>query len=235
MKFLNTVLPGILFALLLTVTAHAQDLVSVTAPSLFSIPYGDSLVELAIGRAQNDLDYVKILYQPAPSCPVAPQIILNVKYSGDEKWYGVAHLGEGKYQLRDSALASARFFFKQTSYTMLQCQLQLVGALKPQAPYEEHFAGTLAYNGGFVNRSLVEFNDTYKTQTISLRVPQFCANVEIAEVGAVVGEAFIAATKDRSVAGKYWFSKPVELKGLEITLNGPKGLSCDIPVYTTSR
>ena len=231
-KFFRRSLLGMLFGTVLSIAAYAEELVTVMSPTMFRVPYGDSVFDLPKIRMQNSLTYLRVVYSPSVSCPEAPKIALNVKYLDDDKWQTTTFLGNGMFQLRDVALTGVRFLFKQTAYLEVTCQLQVMGG---QKPYQENFAGIVHYSGGFINRQGVKLNGSFTTQTVTLKIPQYCNNLEIAEVGTMAGENFVAAGRDRSVPGKYWFGSAVVLDSLYITLNGPLNNACDIPIYVTTR
>jgi hypothetical protein len=239
MKRLNLMTRSFYLLILLMLNSlpgHAQStsaMTSVVPMTNFKIPYGDSVIELALTRAAQPLNMLQVRYRPAASCPVVPQVGLQARYLNDNRWYNMPVQNEGKFvPAAGRNLAALKVFFKQTAYREVTCQMEIVGFVGSTTPQPEpRFAGTLTYTGGFVNRAPLQLSGSYVGQTLQLKVPQFCSGVEILEVGTLVGEQLLWAAKDQANPTLFRFNATQQLRSLYVTLNGPKGQNCDIPVY----
>lgn len=90
-----TMLMGILFVLCtnaysqmrtLPVPTPAPISTTILEPTWLRIAYGDSSLEFVPSKHPNANSF-RVIFTASPTCPVAPQVALQVKYAGNDYWY----------------------------------------------------------------------------------------------------------------------------------------------------
>jgi hypothetical protein len=238
MRAINTLSIGscALFSLLFCGPAsHAATQVTVMPPTLVQINYGDSTLDVNVAPAYDKANLLQVQYVPSPSCPAVPQVSLQVRYQGEALWSQTTVEQGNAFRHRGWGLSAIRLLFRQMSYSMVTCQLSVVGQMDSLVSAEATYVGVLSYDGGFKNRIPFLMNNYYTFNEVEFRIPPFCRDITLLEVGSYSGGQFFWA---RAQGGSQPFHRYDQIQGanqLVVSLNGPLGSRCDIPVYVSLR
>jgi hypothetical protein len=111
--------------LLSTLSFAAQVPVTVMPKTMFRISYGDSSLELNLTR-YNNANSFQVQYVQSPTCPVAPQTALQVRYEGNESWYNTT-VEQGMFKHSGFKLAAIKILFRQLRYASVDCEMLVTG------------------------------------------------------------------------------------------------------------
>ena len=224
----------------------AGELVPMTPVTTVLIPQGDSVWNPQLTRVYN-LNPLRLHYNPARSCLASPAAAIQVHFQGDASWYATSFEQNGYFRHKGGTIDGVRVNFRQYQYPQMSCAMQILGVSldqpSPQPPppppstEEPRYVGVISYAGGYLNRALVSFPQPINAQRFEIKVPEFCKSVEIVEAGTVpTSEHFIAARGVQTETDRiYTFDAPLALNNLVVSINGPKDLSCDIPLYILAK
>ncbi len=106
-----------------------KTLVTVMPPTMVAIGYGDSALDVLLptGSKANPL---QVQFALSPSCPLAPLVSLQVRSQADGKWYPPTIEQYNFFRHQSESISAIKVLFRQTSYTMLNCQMSIVGELQ---------------------------------------------------------------------------------------------------------
>ena len=92
--------------------------------------------------------------------------------------------------------------------------------------------GVLKYRGGFAEQLSMEFASPTMVKSFTLRIPNFCRDLEILEAGTAVDNAIDIADQVSNNRSSFVVNHGAGLRvnAVWATLNGPVGVQCDIPV-----
>lgn len=117
-----------LFCMLVSTELFAQD----QQPQVMIMPhttiranYGESYLEYALPRYHHSNSF-KVYYLPSATCPVAPQVTLQVRYQGNINWHNMAVQG-GVFKHSGFKLDAIKLIFKQYSYPTVECVMYVLG------------------------------------------------------------------------------------------------------------
>ena len=239
---------SLMAALLSTPSAMAaREIVPMTAKAMIRIPYGDSSWNFQLDRVYN-LNPLQLRYTLGRSCSVSPPLALQVHYKDDPAWYGTSFEQNGYFRHKGGNLDGVRVNFRQRQAPELICEMQLFGVTtdQPTPPTpppttpppagEPEYAGVVTYAGGYLHRSVVTLKQPVNARLFQIKVPEFCGRVEVIEAGTIQGNERFVAARAAGATGTladrvYAFDSVLPLTNLVVSINGPKDLSCDIPLY----
>ncbi len=146
---------------------------------------------------------------------------------------------EGVVELPDAQIYQAVVVVEQSAFMTSRCVLKVSGlaadgGTDPTDPSEDfELAGALSYEGGFRSRIELDVNPEQKIAQFMVRIPEFCAGVEVLEAGTISEGFFDAARLVDAAKSLYEVNGGAGSRATSVALamNGPAGAVCDIPVY----
>jgi hypothetical protein len=107
----------------------------------------------------------------------------------------------------------------------------------PRDPSDDfQLGGAMNYQGGFRNRIELPIDSTDKIGKFWLRIPSFCAGLEVLEAGTVTEGQYEAARLVDGDAQIYEVNggAGTRISAIQVSINGPADASCEIPVYLSA-
>ena len=217
----------------------AGELVPMTQLTTVTIPQGDTVWNPPLSSVYN-LNPLQLRYNRSPNCPASPPAAVQVHFQSDPAWYATTPEQNGYFRHKGGAIDGLRVNFRQLQYPQLVCDMQIFGVAgdEPTPSGEEpRYVGVVTASGGYVHRKAVTWETAIPAQRFELKVPDFCSRIEIVEAGTVPSkERFVAAKSvHQGTDHLFRFNATMPLTNLVISLNGPKDLTCDIPVYVLTK
>jgi len=168
----------------------------------------------------------------------------NLRYRIDyqeaesRQWLG-AIWERGAFQTRGAPLRAIRVWLTNPAPVLaVVCDFSLYGtSLSDPVPNDPsrvsyRYAGILEYAGGFALKQGVAFAEGFMARDLHVLIPPYCDGVEVIDVSILVDGRPLAATK---VDQKTWsFPAAQGFDRVQLTVNGPEGKACKIPVYVYS-
>lgn len=239
-------LGSLLFVLLVTTNLVATETIQQARVS--STNSGVALMDLNMILPPGRSRYVHNLATPVKANPLRFGYVISgqcpqnafylenvfVRYVNDANWYQTTTTSAGLFSHSDKPLAAVEIRFLQNMGRHVTCRVTLTGEGQgPTDPgtVEERYAGVIQYGGGFVYRERVPMSNVYQAQSFRIAVPNYCQGLEINEVELDPAGVFQPATTLDAQRFIYAAAQPTTLDELVVTLNGPPGLACDLPVY----
>jgi hypothetical protein len=101
---------------------------------------------------------------------------------------------------------------------------------------EFRYVGAIAYDGGFSSNLELPVAPSHPLTHVWLRVPQYCTGAEILEVQWQSPSQWVTATALKDPPHMYQLitngtTEGARIGGVKVLMNGPRNISCDIPVY----
>lgn len=100
------------------------------------------------------------------------------------------------------------------------------------APHEELLVGAIHYTGGFAKKSL-SVADTRLAKKFRVQVPAFCKNIEVLEASVKSQGKSVVVTLIDAQKHIFGIQPGAVIEAIQLTLNAPLEMGCDIPVYAT--
>lgn len=139
----------------------------------------------------------------------------------------------GVFELPGDGIYLIKFYSQQNRWREGYCR-RVVSVREGRTPSGEfRLLGVIRYEGGFVSRANLDLAPALRVSQFHVRIPSFCAGTEILEAGTVTEGVYDIAdlvdTNDTlfDVNG----GAGSRIAAVQISLNGPRDTSCDIPVY----
>lgn len=210
--------------------------------ALVVIPYGNSFSRDYLFDPALEATALKVtLTAPNGGACRATTSFLGLTFSARQDVYTVVYPDrDNVFSTPIGTVSWIRFHNYYTGILDIQCVRRLYARNdnpdNPPPPAAEfEFLGVLNYEGGFQTTGL-DIDSPDKVTSLWIRVPDYCAELEILEAGTVTEGVFDRAT--RTEADGEWI---FEVNGgagsrvgaMKASLNGPRSLQCDIPVYVT--
>lgn len=104
----------------------AANQVTLISKTNIRIGYGDSSMELNTAIHPN-VNQLQMRYWPSPTCPVAPQIALQAKFSGNNSWQNMNADQNMVFRHSGFKLDAVKVLFRQYQYQFVDCNMELVG------------------------------------------------------------------------------------------------------------
>ncbi len=213
-------------------TAFADIQKSPLAQAKVNIPYGDSFWDVNLPQ----LPVVEELQLNAVQNSFCGPLTYRVDYlpSNGTLWVA-APFQNGFYHTPGQSVRAVRVWLNQRTLQTATCDLTLqnvrLNAPQQPAPGEATYAGVIDYKGGFALNQTLSFPTPFLAQRIDVLVPEFCKGVQILELNlsqqGQVSKASPLANKENA----WILPQAKSFDQAQITLNGPVGLECQIPVY----
>ena len=203
------------------------------------LPKGRSQWRLNL-RGPAQYDHIRVHFEALNSCPTSPTSEVMVAYSGDKRWSYTQGQSGGVFKVQQRPIEAVRFIFTQRYKDKADCHLHVYGGYsdnqpgdpRPPLPGDDRtLVGVLDYPGGFINRQAFTFDREIYGSLLQMVVPSYCRDVDILEMGIRPYGKFIPAKMTNKEQGMFRLGKNYELDEIEISMNGPQGLNCEIPVY----
>lgn len=179
--------------------------------------------------------YVSI-QQSGQYCDLRIEGVQYTRFEGDQANAAFSVGNQAIYKIQAGAVYGINVLFHQETWSYADCTLivnsHVEGGDGP-AQGDETLLGAIRYNGGFNNTLSLPVSGDQAIASIRVDVPTFCHDVDILNVGTVVGNVFHRATVTRDSASVFnveaGFGRGVQ--SLSFALNGPTAAACDIPVF----
>jgi hypothetical protein len=218
--------------------------------TLIRIPAGDSRSRDYFFEPLLRADEILVVLETEAGRPCrAGTTFIEMTSSEDQRIYSnVFANAEGVFPIASGAIHFLRFNNYHPGVLSVDCYRRLyartLGDTPPDSdddddatddePSEEfEYLDFISYEGGFAQAGVGVENTAMLTK-FWLRVPEYCAGLEVLEAGTVTEGVFdVAARVDADGAEIYEVNAGAGMRVSDIkaTLNGPRDLSCDIPVY----
>lgn len=121
----------ILLSILFASNLFAQTQVTIMSPTLLRINYGDSFLALNLAPHHANANLFQVRYAPSPTCPIAPQVSLQVRYDGNQNWYNTTVEQNGIFRHSGFQLNAIKLLFRQLNYQSVDCEMSIVGTVSP--------------------------------------------------------------------------------------------------------
>lgn len=93
--------------------------------------------------------------------------------------------------------------------------------------------GTVEYHGGFLHNATVTLAQPLAITAFSVEVPAFCSGVEVLEAGYTAARGPVRATPVADHKNRFAIPPGTAVTSLWVTLNGPAGQECTVPLMST--
>ncbi len=194
------------------------------------LPYGDSYWPISFTN-NPVLQDLELAYVAAPGCE---KVSYRIDYlpSGSSLWFA-AVFQNGVYRTNGQAIQALRVWLNQRVRPNLLCdfKLQQVWNDGTTNPGVGSYAGLIEYKGGFALNQTITLPQPVTAQRLDVLIPDYCKNLEVLEV-ALVQQGKVSKARPVSQEGTSWIvNQATTFDQIQVTLNGPVGQQCQIPVY----
>jgi hypothetical protein len=130
-----------------------------------------------------------------------------------------------------------RLLIDQRTLSQALCDVQVrsVGGDEPSpnpGAGTRTLAGVLDYAGGFLPNGRITLGGTVTAERFEVFVPAYCEALELIEGGVLQGDKRIKATLSSTRPLTLTLPGPSPFDTIELSLIGPQGRTCQLPVYT---
>jgi hypothetical protein len=207
---------------------------TVLATARLSIPFGQSIWAVSFSQAI-PVGPLKLTWAQSPYCG---GFKANVDLFDDrnQSW-SPTRFENGTFIPSIRATSYIRIFVDQTALSQALCDVQVrsVGSDgTPTTPGSgiRTLAGVIDYAGGFVPNARVTLTQAVQAQRFEVFVPTYCEGLEVIEASVLQGETRVKASVSATRPLTLTLPAPMTFNAVELSLIGPQGRSCQLPVYT---
>ena len=194
-----------------------------------TIPWGRSYLDITFTQS-GVYNPIVLSYTPQASCPTIPLTELKVLYQGDLDWMSSDFRGNGRYFIEERPISKLRVIFEQKDYQQETCLLQMAGK---KISYQKTLTAVFEYDGGFIYRQAIALEQEETLRKVLIEVPHWCSPIDNLELTAQVNDEIVEAQARGE--GVFEFQEELVLDQLLVSMNAPRSLSCDIPIYVFAR
>jgi hypothetical protein len=206
--------------------------------SNIQIPSGVSSLTVYFTQPRQLYDLL-VTYQPSAQCS---SFTIQLETSAPGRPWSVARNINGYFRVDPFPMTAMKMNFT-SQYQKQICFVSVQNFASPQndsGPLKRILLGNISFRGGFVADQKLDFPEVTSLAKIQVFLPRYCNNLEIldaaldgtpSEFGEIRGEDSYELLED--TLKWYEISSPPSrrAKSLRLSLSGPVGQVCELPVY----
>lgn len=213
---------------------QASDDIILTSSTIFQIPYGLSqTTAFTVPDVDTSSGKLKVFAEGA-TCGASVVTVRFTTLFNQRNWEVMRAERDGSFSFTGSRMFYLQFDVTQGVYNVGICTFRVVidGPSGGANHGEEELLGVISYEGGFASRLPVTVEPSALVKSFRVEIPAFCSGTTILEAGTISEGIFDRAGSDRE-AGTYSVNGGAGLRvsAIALSLNGPTGVGCTIPVY----
>jgi hypothetical protein len=206
------------------------------AAARLRIPAGQSYWDVVFSR-ETTLTPLKLYWVQSPICTgfAANVDVLDARTN---QWVSTRFDG-GSFVSSVPTSTRLRVFLQQNRAPVTTCDVQLRTVTDPNsppnAPTVKTLAGVVEFSGGFASNARVQLTTPLLAQQLEIVVPAYCDGTEVLEASVARGESHFKGTLSSTRPLTLSLPQPQVFDAVELTLVGPQGKACQLPVYAWAK
>lgn len=160
-------------------------------------------------------------------------IALDVSHTTTQRYYTRYYPdADGVFTLESPNVVYVKFHNRQDRWRTAYCRRVLFAkAAGGDGGGEFSIAGVARYGGGFVQRMNVPVETRDKVVKVKVAVPSFCNGAEVLELGTITEGVYEPASDRGGDVFSINRGAGSRISSVQLSINGPRQASCDIPVW----
>lgn len=204
------------------------------AAARLGIPYGQSSWEISFSRPVL-IGPLKIYWVQSSTCG-GFRANMDILDPASGKWTPTK-FESGAFIPQVSATSRIRVLIDQRTLSQALCDIRVQSVSGDETSpnpgtINRTLAGVLDYAGGFVPNGRITLGGTVMAERLEVFVPAYCEGLELIEGSVFQGDKRIKATLSSTRPLTLTLPGPSSFDTIELSLIGPQGRACQLPVYT---
>lgn len=228
-------------------TSHAHENNFIPPPGrtvavqFLNLPAGRSVWQQELRPAQQ-LGGLVVAWEITPRCQ-GFDVWLELQDAQTGYWYPTRR--ENRIFYHQVPLVSAvRYSFDQRALPQASCRVLLntIGQQPPPpsptptpTPTRRTLAGVINYTGGFVENASLELNPPLDSDHLEVVIPNYCRDIQITDARVLTQDRWIQGRLSTHAPYELQFDRFLLIKSIALSVLGPQGQNCQIPVYARVR